>query len=116
MKKTLTVFAAFILAAGISMAEDAPLWLRKNAISPDGATVAFTYKGNLYTVSSEGGEARQLTSNPAYESDPFWTPDGKELVFSSYRENSKDIYKVSAKGGTPVRLTSHPGNETPMGA
>ena len=115
MKKTLTVFAAFILAAGISMAEDAPLWLRKNAISPDGTSVAFTYKGNLYTVSTEGGEARQLTSNPAYESDPFWTPDGKELVFSSYRENSKDIYKVSAKGGTPVRLTSHPGNETPMG-
>ncbi len=115
MKKTLTVFAAFILAAGISMAEDAPLWLRKNAISPDGTSVAFTYKGNLYTVSTGGGEARQLTSNPAYESDPFWTPDGKELVFSSYRENSKDIYKVSAKGGTPVRLTSHPGNETPMG-
>ncbi|MBQ8483711.1 MAG: PD40 domain-containing protein [Bacteroidales bacterium] len=115
MKKTLTAFAALLMAAGMTVAQNTPLWLRKNAISPDGATVAFTYKGNLYTVSSEGGEARQLTSNPAYESDPFWTPDGKELVFSSYRENSKDIYKVSAKGGTPVRLTSHPGNETPMG-
>ncbi|MBE6218041.1 MAG: peptidase S41 [Bacteroidales bacterium] len=115
MKKTLTVFAAFILAAGISMAEDAPLWLRKNAISPDGTSVAFTYKGNLYTVSTGGGEARQLTSNPAYESDPFWTPDGKDIIFSSYRENSKDIFRIPAKGGAPSRLTSHPGNETPMG-
>ena len=114
MKKTLTSLVAFIVATGLSMATDSPLWLRKNAISPDGSTIAFTYKGNLYTVSTQGGTARQLTTNPAYDSDPFWTRDGKEIVFSSYREKSKDIFKVSAKGGVPARLTTHPGNETPM--
>ena len=97
-----------------SFGQDAPLWLRRNAISPDASQIVFTYKGNLYIVEAEGGKARQLTTNAAYDSNPMWTPDGKEIVFSSYREKSKDIYKVSAEGGAPRRLTSHPGNETPM--
>jgi len=97
-----------------SFGQDAPLWLRRNAISPDASQIVFTYKGNLYIVEAAGGKARQLTTNAAYDSNPMWTPDGKEIVFSSYREKSKDIYKVSAEGGAPRRLTSHPGNETPM--
>ena len=102
-----------MLAASVS-AQDSPLWLRRNAISPDGSRIAFTYKGDIYLVDSEGGRARQLTTNAAYDSDPLWTEDGENIIFSSYREGSKDIYKVSAEGGVPARLTSHTGNETPM--
>ena len=94
--------------------QDAPLWLRRNAISPDGSRIAFTYKGDIYVVDAEGGKAQQITTNSAYDSTPFWTPDGQSIIFSSYREKSKDIYKVAAKGGAPQRLTFHPGNETPM--
>ena len=93
---------------------DTPLWLRRNAISPDGSQIAFTYKGDIYLVSAEGGKAQQLTTNSAYDSTPLWTPDGQSIIFSSYREKSRDIYKVSAKGGTPKRLTYHPGHEIPM--
>ena len=102
-----------MLAASIS-AQDSPLWLRRNAISPDGKEIAFTYKGDIYIVDSEGGRARQITTNSAYDSNPFWTEDGENIIFSSYREGSKDIYRVSAKGGVPARLTSHTGNETPV--
>ena len=102
-----------MLAASMS-AQDSPLWLRRNAISPDGKEIAFTYKGDIYIVDSEGGRARQITTNSAYDSNPFWTEDGENIIFSSYREGSKDIYRVSAKGGTPARLTSHTGNETPV--
>ncbi len=114
MKKQLMIIAVLLMSAGLSMAQDSPLWLRKNDISPDGKHIVFTYKGNIYTVPASGGRALQITSNQAYDSDPFWTRDGKEIVFSSYREKSKDIFKVSAKGGVPARLTTHPGNETPM--
>ena len=55
-------------------------WLRYPSISPDGKTVAFSYKGDIYLVDSEGGEARQLTSNPAYDYSPVWSPDGKTLA------------------------------------
>ena len=95
-------------------AQEIPLWVRYNAISPDGQTLAFCYKGDLFTVPVTGGEARQLTSNRAYESDPIWTPDGRHIVFSSWREGSKDIFVSSKEGGLPKRLTSLPGNEKPL--
>ncbi len=94
--------------------ENAPLWLRRNCISPDGKEIVFNYQGDLYIVSTEGGKARQLTTNPAYDTDPIWTPDGKSIVFSSYRERSKDIFIMPAEGGVPRRLTAHPGNEIPL--
>ena len=114
MKKKLMTLAAFLMVTASAFAQDSPLWLRKNSISPDGEQIAFTYKGNIYVVDAEGGQARQITTNPAYDTDPMWTYDGKSIIFASYRNKSKDIYRIPATGGTPVRLTSHPGNETPM--
>ena len=114
MKRTLLALSAFTFICAALSAQDSPLWLRKNAISPDGEQVAFAYKGNIYVVESDGGQARQITSNPAYDTDPLWSPDGESIIFASYRNKSKDIYRIPATGGAPVRLTSHPGNETPM--
>ena len=114
MKKTLLTSALLLTIGMTAAAQETPLWLRRNAISPDASQIAFTYKGDIYIVDAEGGKARQLTTNQAYDSNPMWTPDGKSIIFSSYRELGKDIYKVSAEGGTPQRLTSHPGSETPM--
>ena len=114
MKRTLLALSAFTFICAAISAQDSPLWLRKNAISPDGEQVAFAYKGNIYVVESDGGQARQITSNPAYDTDPLWSPDGESIIFASYRNKSKDIYRIPATGGAPVRLTSHPGNETPM--
>ena len=114
MKGTLLTIAAFMMLAAASQAQESPLWLRKNDISPDGKHIVFNYKGNIYVVASEGGSARQVTSNSAHDTDPMWTPDGKSIVFSSYRNKGKDIYIVSAEGGIPERLTTHTGNETPL--
>ena len=114
MKKFALISIAIISLAISAAAQDAPLWLRRNAISPDGSQIAFTYKGDIYLVSAEGGKAQQITTNAAYDSAPLWTPDGQSIIFSSFREKSKDIYKVAAKGGAPQRLTFHLGNETPM--
>jgi len=94
-------------------AQETARWLRKNAISPDGTQIAFSYKGDIYVVPVDGGRAQQLTTNSAYDSDPVWTPDGKQLFFSSYREGSKDIFVMPAEGGKPKRITNYPGNETP---
>ena len=112
--KVIVAAAALILPAAVSNAQESPLWLRMNSISPDGKSIAFSYKGDIFTVPADGGKALQITSNKAYESDPMWTPDGKKIVFTSYREDSKDIFVTSAQGGTPVRLTDMPGSETPL--
>ena len=107
---SLTILAA--LGLGVS-AQETPLWLRKSAISPDGKSVAFSYKGDLWVVGIDGGRALQVTSNPAYDTDPVWTPDSRQIVFCSTREGSKDVWRTSAEGGKPVRLTNYPGNEVP---
>ena len=106
--------AAAALLVSITLTAETPSWIRKNAISPDGKTLAFSYKGDIYTVPATGGEARQLTSNPAYESDPVWTRDSHQIVFTSTREDSKDLYVTSVEGGVPRRLTTLPGNELPL--
>ena len=89
-------------------------WLRQSCISPDGASVAFAYQGDIFVVPSAGGAARQLTTNPAHDTEPIWTPDGKHIVFASMREGSKDIWAVPAEGGAPLRLTDYGKNETPL--
>ena len=106
--------AAAALLVSLTLTAETPSWIRKNAISPDGKTLAFSYKGDIYTVPVTGGEARQLTSNPAYESDPVWTRDSHQIVFTSTREESKDLYVTSVEGGVPHRLTTLPGNELPL--
>lgn len=114
MQKSLIQILLLLLGAGTLAAQETPLWLRKNAISPDGTTIVFGYKGDLYTVGRQGGKAWQITSNDSYDSDPMWTTDGKYIVFSSYREGSKDLFMTSSEGGVPKRLTDFPGRETPL--
>ena len=113
MKKI--VFSVVLMAVSIAAsAQDEPLWMRFSAISPDGQTIAFSYKGDIFTVPATGGNARQLTSNAAYDAYPVWSPDGKKLAFASSREGSLDVYVMNATGGSPVRLTTHSSDEVPM--
>lgn len=116
MRKTLLIIGAMLLSGSIFAAEDSPLWLRRNSISPDGKQIAFCYQGDIFVVDAEGGKARQITSNPAYDSDPIWTPDGKYIIFSSYRDKTKDIFRTTPEGGIPEKITDYPGNETPLAA
>lgn len=105
---------AMIAAAATAGASEAPLWLRNPAISPDGRTIAFTYRGDIFTVGAGGGQARQITTNPAYDTAPVWSPDGRSIAFASDRDGSMDVFIVPATGGQPVKLTTHSAAETPV--
>ena len=115
-KKLINLALGLFLAAPVCMqASDTPLWLRNSALSPDGKTVAFTYKGDIYVVPIDGGTARQLTTATAYDTHPVWNNDGTEIAFASDRKGSLDIYVTSISGGTPKRITTHSGTEIPLG-
>ena len=106
-----------LLFSGISscaLAQESPLWLRQSSISPDGSTIAFCYKGDIYTVPVNGGDAHQLTTNEAYDTRPVWSPDGTKIAFASDREGNMDIYVMSKNGGAPTRLTTAPQAEQPL--
>jgi len=110
--RKLSLIVAIIATIGAA-AQTNPLWMRFCAISPDGNTIAFSYKGDLFTVSSQGGTAHQLTSNAAYDAYPVWSPSGHSIAFASAREGSLDVYVIDSNGGTPKRITTDSGNETP---
>lgn len=106
---TLLLLGATVASAGASDA----LWMRDVKISPDGSRIAFAYKGDIYTVSSAGGEARRLTTQPSYEEKPVWSPDGKQIAFASDRHGNADIFIMDANGGGATRLTNNSATEYP---
>ena len=59
MKRQLLGVAAFMLALS-AHAQDNPLWMRYCAISPDGTSIAFTYKGDIYTYRSTEAKLHRL--------------------------------------------------------
>lgn len=107
------LFLILLICVQSSLFAADALWMRYPSISPDGNSVAFSYKGNIWIVPSSGGQATQLTSNTAYDYAPVWSPDGKEIAFASDRHGNFDIFTVPVTGGNPKRVTTHSGTDRP---
>ena len=79
--------------------------LAEPAISPDGSSIVFASGGDLWTVPATGGEAHLLVSDPATESRPHWSPDGRRVAFVSTRTGNGDIYVMTLDSGDVRRVT-----------
>jgi tricorn protease len=101
------------LVAVPMMAQQNPLWMRYPSISPDGKNIVFSYRGDLYKVSSSGGDAYPLTLHEAHDYMPVWSHDGKWIAFASDRYGNFDVYVMPASGGEAKRLTYHSANDVP---
>ena len=113
LRTTITLLLFLTTALSALIAQDTPLWMRYPAISPDGATIVFSYKGDLYRVPSEGGLAYPLTLHEAYDHSPVWSHDGKSIAFASDRYGNFDVFVMPAEGGTARRLTFHSSGDYP---
>ncbi|MCL4820759.1 MAG: PD40 domain-containing protein [Vicinamibacteria bacterium] len=113
LRRFAAAVALVTMAGAPAAAAGAPLWLRYPAISPDGATVVFTYRGDLYRVPAMGGVATPLTTHAAHDFMPVWSPDGRQLAFASDRRGNFDVYVMPASGGEARRLTFHSADEQP---
>ena len=104
------VLVACLAAVG---AENSPSWLRYPAISPDGQTLLFEYKGDIWSVPAAGGNAIPLTLSESYEFAPVWSHDGKSVAFASDRYGNFDVFVMPSDGGEAKRLTYHSTREIP---
>jgi len=101
------------MANAAAAAAESSLWLRYPAISRDAQTIAFSYRGDLWRVSSGGGAATHLTTNAAYDFMPVWSPDGNWIAFASNRYGNFDVFLMPAGGGAAKRLTWHSAGDYP---
>jgi len=107
------ILVAVITLPSTAAAAERGLWLRSPAISPDGKTVVFSYRGNLFKVDSAGGTAAPLTVGDSYNTAPVWSPDGSKIAFASDRNGGLDVFVMPSDGGEATRLTFHSADELP---
>lgn len=113
MKKFLIPLFLVAFVFSFTTAQQNPLWLRYPAISPDGSTILFNYKGDIYKVPTSGGTAIPLTLSDSYEYSAVWSNDGSKIAFASDRFGNFDVFVMPASGGEAKRLTFHSNNEKP---
>lgn len=80
--------------------------LHQPSVSKD--HLAFVYGGDIWTSDRDGGHPVQLTTSPAAEFAPHFSPDGRWIAFSASYDGNTDVYVIPTEGGQPRRLTWHP--------
>jgi dipeptidyl aminopeptidase/acylaminoacyl peptidase len=85
-------------------------------VSPDGRWVAYTIADTdkaankrttqIYLVSIDGGEPRQLTNAPQSSNSPRWSPDGKRLAFISARDGAPQIWTLDIASGEQKKVST----------
>jgi dipeptidyl aminopeptidase/acylaminoacyl peptidase len=124
MKRMLFALLSFLIVASSAAQKKAftlaDLYKVKNVespqFSPDGKRIAFVIgesfleKGksdaDICVMNADGSDVRRLTSDPATDNTPRWSPDGKSLFFVSNRKEGSQVWILPMDGGEPKRLTS----------
>jgi imidazolonepropionase-like amidohydrolase/Tol biopolymer transport system component len=74
-------------------------------VSPDGRTIAFDLLGDIYTMPIGGGRATRIASGMAYETQPRFSPDGRQIAFTSDRGGGENIWLMGVDGSAKKQLT-----------
>lgn len=107
MKLQRLVFTlAVLVCLAVPVSAQGTRLLRHPTVSRD--SIAFEYGGDLWVVSRNGGPARRVTSTQGVELDPYFSPDGSQIAYTSTVAGNTDVYVVPTAGGDPKRLTFHP--------
>ena len=104
MKKLLIITTLIIMSLSVfSQVETINRLFRFPAIHGD--TIVFTYAGDLYSVTTNGGMAHRLTSDKGFEMFAKISPDGKTIAFTGQYDGNTEVFIIPIGGGEPKRLT-----------
>ena len=84
------------------IATDEGTWM---SVSVHGNRVIFDLLGDVWSIPLDGGPASQLTSGPAWDSEPRFSPDGSRIAYVSDADGNEQIWTMNADGSNPKRFT-----------
>jgi len=91
------IFLTLLLfVSGLPAGAEPPRLLQKPTLSRD--QIVFSFAGDLWIVSRNGGDARRLTVSPGIETDPVFSPDGTQIAFTGQYDGNTDVYTIPAPG------------------
>jgi len=79
-------------------------------LSPDGKTLVFMAAGALWEQSANGGEARKLLDEAAFQLEPAWSPDAKQIAFISDKKGTRELRVMDVASRQTRTLASIPGS------
>ena len=83
---------------------DEGTWMNLS-LSPDGQEIVFDLLGDLYVMPITGGTAERLTSGPAFDVQPAYSPDGTQIAFTSDRAGGDNIWVMNRDGSKPRQIS-----------
>ena len=127
MLKSLSILSFFILLISGSFAQDEKKWDVANPpgewdyeelkfttdegtwmnldVSPDGKSIVFDMLGDIYSIPMAGGKATPLRIGIPFEVQPRFSPDGKQISFTSDAGGADNIWVMNADGSEPKQIT-----------
>lgn len=88
----------------VTFTTDEGTWMDLD-VSRDGKTLVFSLLGDLYTLPIEGGAAKRITSGPAWDVQPRFSPDGGEIAFTSDRAGGNNLWRAKRDGSGATQVT-----------
>ena len=89
----------------VEFSTDSGTWMSVD-ISPDETAILFDLVGHIYKLPAQGGEATQITSGLSFDSQPRFSPDGRQIVYVSDRTGANNIWIANADGSGARALTN----------
>ena len=74
-------------------------------ISPDGKSIVFDLLGDIYIMNSNGGKAKILREGLPFEIQPRFSPDGKQISFTSDAGGGDNIWVMNTDGSDAKQIT-----------
>lgn len=89
----------------ISFTTDEGTWMDLD-VSPDGKTIVFDLLGDIYSMPLAGGRATLLAGGKAWEIQPRFSPDGKQISYTSDQNGSDNIWIMNSDGSDKHAITA----------